>query len=109
MLQASNQHAWIRKKFFCQNLYDKTWIFGVLAWLALAFAAVGLYSVVSYSVAQRTNEFDSHGAGRISVLHPVEAAHSLLPGTPGDDWKPATLETRGWAEVIPLPSFTVMA
>ena len=33
------------------------WIFGVFAWLALALAAVGLHSVVSYTVAQRTNEF----------------------------------------------------
>jgi predicted permease len=33
------------------------WIFGILAWLGLALAAVGLYSVVSYVVAQRTNEF----------------------------------------------------
>jgi hypothetical protein len=30
------------------------WIFGVFAWLALALAAVGLHSVVSYTVAQRT-------------------------------------------------------
>jgi hypothetical protein len=33
------------------------WLFGAFAFLALALAAVGLHSVVSYTVAQRSNEF----------------------------------------------------
>jgi predicted permease len=40
-----------------QQEHLAAWIFGVFAWLALALAAVGLHSVVSYTVAQRTKEF----------------------------------------------------
>ncbi len=32
-------------------------MFGIFSMLALALSAVGLYSVVSYGVATRTNEF----------------------------------------------------
>jgi len=40
-----------------QQEHVAAWLFGIFAWLALALAAVGLHSVVSYTVAQRTNEF----------------------------------------------------
>jgi hypothetical protein len=54
-----------------QQEYVAAWIFGIFAWLTLALAAVGLHNVVSYTVAQRTNEFGIRmvlGAQRADVL-----------------------------------------
>ena len=54
------------------------WIFGIFAWLAEALAAVGLYSVVSYTMAQRTNESGIRmvlGAQRGNLLRLVFASN----------------------------------
>jgi putative ABC transport system permease protein len=48
---------WITNEPEWQQQHLVAWLFGAFAVLALSLAAVGLFSVVSYTVAQRTNEF----------------------------------------------------
>ncbi len=60
-----------------------SWLFGAFAVLALALASVGLFSVVSYSVAQRTNEFGIRialGAKRGHVLRIVFSSTVMSVG-----------------------------
>jgi predicted permease len=65
---------WISGQPEVQQEHLVAWLFGSFAVLGLVLAAVGLYSVVSYTVAQRTSEFGIRmalGAPRVHVLRIV--------------------------------------
>ena len=76
--------TWITDLPEWQQEHLAAWIFGILACLALALAAVGLYSVVSYVVAQRTNEFGIRialGAQPTQVMRIVFASTVVSVGS----------------------------
>lgn len=54
---AQDLEHWIQGEQEWQQEHLVAWLFGAFPILALALAATGLYSVVSFSVEQRTNEF----------------------------------------------------
>jgi putative ABC transport system permease protein len=75
---------WIQGQPEWEQEHLVAWLFGAFAILALALAATGLYSVVSFSVAQRTNEFGIRmalGAQRADVLRVVFASTLVSVGS----------------------------
>jgi hypothetical protein len=75
--QVQDLDHWISSQQEYEQGQFVAWLFGAFALLALSLAAVGLFSVVSYSVAQRTNEFGIRmalGARRMHVLRIVFAS-----------------------------------
>jgi ABC-type antimicrobial peptide transport system permease subunit len=82
--QVEDLDHWITDQQEYEQEHLVAWLFGSFAVLALALAAVGLYSVVSYSVAQRTNEFGIRialGAGRTHVLRIVFSSTVVSVGS----------------------------
>lgn len=82
--QIEDLEQWFQEEPEWAQEHLVAWIFAAFAVLSLALAAVGLYSVVSYTVAQRTNEFGIRmalGARRAHVARLVFASTVVSVGS----------------------------
>jgi predicted permease len=82
-LSAEDLSTWLTDAPDWQQEHLTAWIFGIFAGLALILASIGLYSVVSYTVAERTNEFGIRmalGAPRSHVLQLVFSSNFVSVG-----------------------------